>query len=52
MKNAAKNKVENFMKKLSTTIEDQSSKDIENTDKMEAAENILRYKVQEILDML
>ena len=44
MKNAAKNKVEKFMKKLSTTIENQSSDDtIENTDKMEAASNILRY---------
>ena len=44
VKNAAKNKVEKFMKKLSATIEHQLSDDTnENTEKMEAASNILRY---------
>ena len=44
VKNAAKNKVEKFMEKLSATIENQLGDDTEQSEeKFQAASNILRW---------
>ena len=44
--NAAKNKVEKFMKNLSTTIATQIGDKTNDLEKLEAASNILRYLIQ------